>query len=154
MLTSTASKRETHRILRARHAPGVLSLPWHERIIPEQRYELALEALEAERHLVDAADWQAARNKLDAARFACGTPRELRDELQRALQQARPVATRLWFPIDADALLAWTRTPEEQEVPVGTAPRMAPPERSLRDGCLTRANCAAPATAGRRLGGC
>ena len=49
VLTSTASKRETHRILRACHAPGVLSLPWHERTIPEQRYELALEALEAER---------------------------------------------------------------------------------------------------------
>ena len=117
VLTSTASTRETHRILRARHAPGVLSLPWHERTIPEQRYELALEALEAERHLVGAADWRAARSKLDAARLACGTPRELRGELQRALQQARPVVTRVWCPIDADALLAWMRTPKAQEVP-------------------------------------
>ena len=33
--TSTASTRETHLIPRARHAPGVFCLPWHERTIPE-----------------------------------------------------------------------------------------------------------------------
>ena len=146
VLTSTASTRETHRILRARHAPGVLSLPWHEGTIPEQRYELALEALEAERHLVEAADWRAARNRLDAARLACGTPVELRDELQRALQQARPVVTHVWCPIDAGALLDWMRTPQAREVPRrkdgtsygDTGEGLA---RRLLDACQLRRTC-------------
>lgn len=50
---ATDSNRETHRIVRSRHAVGVLSLPWNADSNPGPLYEAALEALEAEQLHVD-----------------------------------------------------------------------------------------------------
>lgn len=66
--------------------------------------------------------------------------------MQQALLQARPVVTRVWCPIDADALIAWARPPKAQEVPKrkdGTSYGATGEElaRRLLDACQLRRTC-------------
>ena len=119
---STASRRETHRILRARHAPGVLSMPWQwggQRgpMLVEKSFEEAREALDAERHLMREEDWIAAAGKLEQARQACSDGVGLRKQMDAAMAQAQPVVCSVWCPIDAEALSAWALTQEARQIP-------------------------------------
>ena len=111
------SSREAHRILRARHAIGVLSLTWNVDSSPGPNYEAALAALEAEQQHVDRDTWHAARRRLELAWYCCRGTAARRRLIEQTLASPRPITDELWCPIDAEALRSWMLTPDAQTVP-------------------------------------